>query len=68
MRMAQVILWALVLPSLWGCQTREPESTEPEEAPVVTDRIPVPPEVISNIGITFKTARRGSSIRRCAAV
>lgn len=40
----------------------EPEpASEPQEgeAPVVTNKIEVPPEVINNLGITFETATRG---------
>ncbi len=51
----------LVLVPLAGC-TREPtDSATPrqDEAPGLTNRLQVPPEVVGNLGITYETATRG---------
>ena len=64
MRTISLALWALLLPIVSGCQPNEiePNEIEPNEstaAAEVTNRIPIPLEVVSNIGITFEKAERG---------
>lgn len=59
MRTSGIALCVGVLSMALGCS---PEPTAPppgETGAKVTNRIPVPPEVITNIGITFASAERG---------
>lgn len=59
MRTIGIALCVGVLSMALGCSP-EPPAQPPEGAgPELTNRIPVPPEVITNIGITFATAERG---------
>lgn len=42
-----------------GCVEQPAKPNDPQQTPEITNRIPVPPEVIANIGITFEKATRG---------
>ena len=45
--------------ALASCVPDAPVASQQGEAPAVTNRLDVPPEVVNNLGITFETATRG---------
>ena len=60
MRSRSVALSFPALVLLAGCGAGAPAPTPPSAAaPAITNRIPLPPEVVANLGITFEKARRG---------
>ncbi|MEM9799158.1 MAG: efflux RND transporter periplasmic adaptor subunit [Planctomycetota bacterium] len=56
MKRCSILLAALALGSCIEDAAREPTAPEP---PSYTNRIPVPPKVVSNLGITFAAAETG---------
>ena len=44
---------------LAACGPTAPAPAPTAAAPAITNRIPLPPEVVANLGITFERARRG---------
>lgn len=44
---------------LAACGPSAPAPTPTAPTPAITNRIPLPPEVVANLGITFEKARRG---------
>ncbi len=59
MRITHLALWTVLFSVVSGCQPKQPAANDSSPADEVTNRIPIPPEVISNIGISFETAERG---------
>lgn len=55
-----LLLAALPLTTFGGCGDPTPApAAAPAAPPPITNRIPLPPEVVANLGITFEKARRG---------
>jgi multidrug efflux pump subunit AcrA (membrane-fusion protein) len=53
------VVVALSLVLLAGCGHTAKEAPPPSSAPAITNRIPIPAEVVANLGITFEKAKRG---------